>query len=267
MTDDRTWSTNSTDLWYRVSNGVPNQLTQTISPWINDARAGWDAVFAQEQFTMGRLTLQGALRFDVASSWFPEQNIGPDRFLPVAYHFEETKGIDSYKDITPRFGLAYDVFGNGRTAVKMNVGRYLEGVGVQLNYANTNPTTSHPDVDRSVRRAGRHANVDRRQCRSRCRTAICRTRRPTATPRPRHGGGGPDFCGVISNLRFGQPVLTGNYDPDVLSGWGVRAGRLEPWRVRPAAAPAAHVDRSRLLPAIVRRLHHERQPRCWRQAT
>ncbi len=92
MTDDRTWSTNSTDLWYRFNNGVPNQLTQTISPWINNARAGWDAVFAQEQFTMGRLTLQGALRFDVAKSWFPEQNIGPDRFLPVAYHFDGSKG-------------------------------------------------------------------------------------------------------------------------------------------------------------------------------
>ena len=92
MTDDRTWSTNSTDLWYRFNNGIPNQLTQTISPWINDARAGWDAVFAQEQFTMGRLTLQGAVRFDIAKSWFPEQNIGPDRFLPVAYHFEETQG-------------------------------------------------------------------------------------------------------------------------------------------------------------------------------
>ena len=60
MTDDRTWTTNTTDLWYRFNNGVPNQLTQTISPWINNARAGWDAVFAQEQFTMGRLTLQGA---------------------------------------------------------------------------------------------------------------------------------------------------------------------------------------------------------------
>ncbi|HZL96131.1 MAG TPA: hypothetical protein VFB99_20905, partial [Vicinamibacterales bacterium] len=80
MTDDRTWNTNTTDLWYRFNNGVPNQLTQTISPWINNARAGWDAVFAQEQFTMGRLTLQGAVRFDVAKSWFPEQNIGPDRF-------------------------------------------------------------------------------------------------------------------------------------------------------------------------------------------
>jgi hypothetical protein len=223
MTDDRTWSTNSTDLWYRVSNGIPNQLTQTISPWINNARAGWDAVFAQEQWTLGRLTLQGALRFDVAGSWFPEQNIGPDRFLPVAYAFPETKGIDSYKDITPRFGAAFDVFGNGRTAVKTNFGRYLEGVGVQLNYANTNPTTRIPTSTGpfgvpGVTRTWIDADSDF--------APDCDLSNPlangnaAATP----GGGGQDFCGPISNLRFGQPVLTGNYDADVLDGWGVRAG-------------------------------------------
>ena len=261
MTDDRTWSTNSTDLWYRFNNGIPNQLTQTISPWINDARAGWDAVFAQEQFTMGRLTLQGALRFDIAKSWFPEQNIGPDRFLPVAYHFEETKGIDSYKDITPRFGLAYDVFGNGRTAVKMNIGKYLEGVGVQLNYANTNPTTRIPTSTGpfgvpGVTRTWIDADGDL--------VADCDFANPLANGNAAavNGGGGPDFCGQISNLRFGQPVLTGNYDPDLLSGWGVRAAD---WSlgvsVQQQLLPA-HVDRGRLLPAIVRRLHHERQPRA-----
>jgi hypothetical protein len=222
MTDDRTWSTNSTDLWYRVNNGIPNQLTQTISPWINNARAGWDAVFAQEQWTMRRLTLQAAVRYDIARSWFPEQNIGPDRFLPVAYHFEETKGINSYKDITPRFGLAYDVFGNGRTAVKMNVGRYLEGVGVQLNYANTNPTTRIPTSTGpfgvpGVTRTWIDADADF--------VPDC----DLANPQPNgnaaavYGQGGPDFCGVISNTRFGQPVLTGRYDEDLLSGWGVRA--------------------------------------------
>jgi hypothetical protein len=223
MTDDRTWSTNSTDLWYRVSNGVPNQLTQTISPWINNARAGWDAIFAQEQWTMGRLTLQGALRFDLARSWFPEQNIAPDRFLPVAFAFPETKGIDSYKDITPRFGVAYDVFGNGRTAVKMNLGRYLEGVGVQLNYANSNPTLRIPTSTGpfgvpGVTRTWIDANSNW--------VPECDLSNPLANGNPAAtpGGGGADFCGQISNLRFGQPVLTGNYDPDLLSGWGVRAG-------------------------------------------
>jgi hypothetical protein len=223
MTDDRTWTTNTTDLWYRFNNGIPNQLTQTISPWINNARAGWDAVFAQEQFTMGRLTLQGAVRFDVAKSWFPEQNIGPDRFLPVAYSFPETKGVNSYKDITPRFGAAYDVFGNGKTAVKMNLGRYLEGVGVQLTYANSNPTLRIPTNTGpfgvpGVTRTWIDANGDL--------TPNCDLSNPAANGNPGavNNGGGADFCGQISNLSFGQPVLSGNYDPDLLNGWGVRAG-------------------------------------------
>src|SRR6185436_14019671 len=84
MTDDRRWLTNSQNLTYRFNNGVPNQLTQSISPWQNDARVGWDAVYAQEQWTRDRLTVQAALRFDRASSWFPEQQEGPSRFLPDA---------------------------------------------------------------------------------------------------------------------------------------------------------------------------------------
>ena len=139
MTDDRQWFTNNQNLTYRVNNGEPNQLTQSISPWVNDARAGWDALFVQEQWTRGRLTLQGAVRFDRARSWFPAQQEGPSRFLPTPIVIPETRGVDSYKDITPRIGVAYDVFGTGRTAIKMTIGRYLEGAGVSGHYANTNP--------------------------------------------------------------------------------------------------------------------------------
>jgi hypothetical protein len=136
----------------------------------------------------------------------------------VAYHFPETKGIDSYKDITPRIGAAYDVFGNGKTAVKMNLGRYLEGVGVQLNYANTNPTLriptntgpfGVPGVTRTWTDANGNFQPD------------CDLLNPQLNDRRATGG---DFCGQISNLSFGQPVLSGNYDPDLLNGWGVRAG-------------------------------------------
>ncbi len=105
----------------------------------------------------------------------------------------------------------------------MNVGRYLEGVGVQLNYANTNPTTRIPTSTGpfgvpGVTRTWIDANADS--------VPDCDLSNPQANGNPAatYGGGGPDFCGVISNLRFGQPVLTGNYDPDLLSGWGVRAG-------------------------------------------
>jgi len=218
MTDDRTWTSNTQDLWYRFNNGVPNQLTEVISPWVNNARAGWHALFAQDQWTRGRLTLQGALRWDIASSWFPEQNIGPDKFLPVAYHFPATDGINSYKDITPRVGMAYDVFGNGKTAVKANIGRYLEGVGVQLNYANTNPTLRIPTSTGpfgvpGVTRTWTDANNNL--------VADCNLQNPQANDQRATGG---DFCGQVSNFSFGQPVLSGNYDPDVLNGWGVRSG-------------------------------------------
>ena len=76
MTDDRTWMTNDQNLTYRLNNGVPNQLTESISPWVNNARAAWDGVFVQDQWTRGRLTLQGALRFDRSYSWFPQQRKG-----------------------------------------------------------------------------------------------------------------------------------------------------------------------------------------------
>src|SRR4030095_10583471 len=33
---------------------------------------------------------------------------------------------------------------------------------------------------------------------------------------------GGDLCGVVSNTSFGQYVLTNNFDPAILNGWGVR---------------------------------------------
>lgn len=216
MTDDRTWFTNDQHLTYRFNNGVPNQLTQSISPWVNDARAGWTAFYAQEQWTIGRFTLQGALRFDQAGSWFPEQQLGPSRFLPTPIQFPESKGVDSYRDITPRLGVAWDVFGSGRTAVKLNVGKYLEGVGTAGNYAAANPTSRLPGAGGfatgGVTRTWTDANGNFEP--------DCDLLNPLANDLRSSGG---DFCGQISNLRFGQNVFTNTLDPELLSGWGVRA--------------------------------------------
>ena len=52
------------------------------------------------------LTLQGALRYDHAWSYFPEQQVGPIRFLPTPLVFPRTDGRDGYKDLTPRGGVA-----------------------------------------------------------------------------------------------------------------------------------------------------------------
>jgi hypothetical protein len=216
MTDDRTWMTNNQNLTYRVNNGVPDQLTQSISPWVNDARVAWDGVFAQEQWTLQRLTLQGAVRFDRARSWFPRQQEGPSRFLPTAIIVPETRGVDSYKDITPRMGAVYDVFGNGKTALKMSLGRYLEGAGVSGNYASTNPTLRMPQTTMTFGTAGvtRTWNDGNRNF-----VPDCDLMNPAAQDFRATGG---DFCGVLSDTNFGKNVLTSTFDPRILDGWAVR---------------------------------------------
>ena len=162
---------------------MPNQLTESISPWIHRSRLALHALFAQEQWTFRRLTLQGALRFDRASSWYLDQQIGPSRFLPVAITFPETDGVNSYKDITPRMGAAYDLFGNGKTALKFNVGKYLEGAALQLNYINPNPIFRLPRSTNTVHDRWRDADLDRREREFRARLRSAEPARQRS-PRP-----------------------------------------------------------------------------------
>jgi hypothetical protein len=216
LIDDRTWFTNNQNLTYRFNNGVPNQLTESISPWVNDTHVGWDALFAQEQWTRDRVTLQGAVRFDRAASWFPTQQEGPSRFLPAAIVVPATRGVDSYKDVTPRVGVTYDVFGAGRTALKLQLGKYLEGAGTVGNYANSNPTLRMPQTTQSNGTAG----VTRSWVDTNGNfVPDCDLLNPRAQDGRATGG---DLCGAISDSNFGKNILVNNFAPGTLNGWGVR---------------------------------------------
>jgi Carboxypeptidase regulatory-like domain len=200
--------TNSQNLAFRFNNGVPNQLTELLLPFETRERARYDGVYVQEQWTHRRLTLQGALRFDRAWSWFPPQQIGPTRFLPTAAVFDEAKGVDSYKDLTPRLGAAYDLFGNGKTSIKVNLGKYLEAARTGSGaYSGTRPSAR---IVTSITRGWTDRNGNY--------VPDCDLDNPFAQSST------VDFCGQISNLSFGQPVFDTTYDPALLNGWGVRPG-------------------------------------------
>src|SRR6185503_11469921 len=61
--------------------------------------------------------------------------------------FARTDGVTGYNDITPRLGAAYDLFGNGKTAIKVNVGKYLEGASVSNLAYTFNPALRIPGGD------------------------------------------------------------------------------------------------------------------------
>ena len=84
-----------------VGYGVPNQVTIQAGPWTRYVRTGYAAFFAQDQSRPGRMTLQGALRFDRAYSRFPEQTIPQDVWWPTEFVIPEAKGVDAYLDHQP----------------------------------------------------------------------------------------------------------------------------------------------------------------------
>src|SRR4029077_3581049 len=210
LMDDRFPYTNSQFMTFRMNNGRPDQITEIIDYNLIQQRVRYDAYYAQDQWTTGRITLQGALRFDRATSVFPAATIGGVRFLPTATSFPETKGVDSYKDLTPRGGVAIDLFGDGKTALKFNIGRYLEAAQNGGLFIASRPTSR---ISTTASRTWTDANANFR--------ADCDLTNNAAQDL-RAGGG--DFCGAVANTNFGKSVFDTTQDPALLSGWGVRSG-------------------------------------------
>ncbi len=202
---------NSLNLAYTFVGGVPSTVTQSLRVFTQKDRVGYTALYAQDQWTRGRITMQGALRFDRAYSFSPPQTLGPSNFLPAQLAFDRTSGVEAYKDLSPRGGVAWDLRGNGRTAIKFNFGKYLE----PASNSNGSYSISNPIA--------------------RIATTTSRTWNDSFFPEgdPRRGNynvdcdlnnrAANDECAAMNSQTFGTAQrTTAAIDPNILNCWGVR---------------------------------------------
>jgi hypothetical protein len=190
-------------LSYTFNNSQPIQLSTRVGPTRVSDRLRYGAFYVQDAWTRGRLTLQGALRFEMASSWSPDGENGileAHQFGP-ANIFPRTDGVRGYKDLTPRGGAVYDLFGNGKTAVKINAGQYLQNVFSGDVYTIKNPATT---LISSITRQWTDPNGDK--------IVQCDFLNPQQNLE----------CGPWSNVNWGASVATTRVNDAVLEGWGVR---------------------------------------------
>ncbi len=76
---------NDSQLKYNFNSGVPYQLTMYADHASDQHQhQGIFAMYAQDRWTLGRLTLQGGLRFEYLRDSFEQQQMGPNIFVPTA---------------------------------------------------------------------------------------------------------------------------------------------------------------------------------------
>jgi len=80
--------------------------------------------FIQDTWTINKLTLNLGGRYDHFNAMVPAQSAAAGPWIQ-ARNFAEIKNVPNWNDWSVRTAAAYDVFGNGKTAIKVNASKYI----------------------------------------------------------------------------------------------------------------------------------------------
>jgi hypothetical protein len=194
------------------NNGVSASVTERIPTVAREGIKADTGIFGQDRWTIKRATINLGLRFDWYIGETGEGDLLAGRFN-AAKHFgvcsdglnNPSAGcvgrVQNWKDINPRLGISYDLFGDGKTAVKASIARYVNG-DVNTTTGNNNPVGTVPtqstynwnDVDHNNSIFNPDGSIQANEL----------------TP------------GALTNANFGKGVVTTVQDPATLNGWGVR---------------------------------------------
>ena len=117
---------NDPPLRYGLINGTPATVTQWADPVSYRSNLKLNlGIFLQDQWTFRRVTMNLGLRYDSVNAENPAHSTPAGLFIGER-NFPAVSNVPDFKDISPRVGIAWDVRGDGRTAVKAQLGRYVD---------------------------------------------------------------------------------------------------------------------------------------------
>jgi hypothetical protein len=177
----------------RFNNGLPRAVVLRASPRYAVENIRDLGLYVDEKWTLGRITLSGGVRYDYFNGSAPEQYSGPGTWIGARLT-PLTENIPNWRDVNPRLGVAWDLFGNAKTALKFTTGRYVNQETAGTTRA-LNPMRQISATD---------------------------TRLWTDT----NGNLRPELSelGPTSNARFGTVVPAVRYDTDYVDGYDARTG-------------------------------------------
>ena len=187
-------------LTYTFNLGSPTGLTEFASPILTIDQLNPDiGLFIQDLWRLGRVTISAGLRFDWLRETVKATSV-PEGMLVPARSYPGRSDVPNWKDLNPRIGVVWDPFGDGRTAMKVGINRYVQsnttGIAQLFDQA--------AGAVNSTTRSWTDGNGNR--------LPDCDLRSTAASGE----------CGAMANGNFGTFVAVNNPDPEWITGWGHR---------------------------------------------
>ena len=130
--------------------GLAQNVTLYATPFATATTLNVSALFVQDSYSLKRLTVTAGVRWEYLNGYLPDQSspetrwtaLGIPAFANVPRSLSQTDVV-TWKTAGPRLGAAYDLTGDGKTALKASAARYyytISTTGLPLDNVNPNFT-------------------------------------------------------------------------------------------------------------------------------